>query len=345
MTRPVADDAPATDAGTPGVAPRTPWWGYASALVALAALLSSVLLWQKVQSMQENLARQSADSLGLSTEAKGSAHRAQELALETAAKLAVTDARLTEVALQRTQVEELIQSLSRSRDENLVADIESAIRLAQQQAQLTGSVEPLMAALKTAQTRLSRSAQPRLAPLQRAMARDEARIQNTPLTDTPALLLQLDELALLADDLTVANAVGRATTAVEVARKPQEAVRDWSLRLWSTLREEAQNLVRVSKISEPDAALLAPEQAFFLRENFKLRVLNAKLGLMSRQIASSRADLASASAMLGRFFAPEARKTQTAAALLQQVQSKMRLLEVPRVDETMAALATAAAGR
>jgi len=295
--------------------------------------------------MQENLARQSADSLGLSTEAKGSAHRAQELALETAAKLAVTDARLTEVALQRTQVEELIQSLSRSRDENLVADIDSAIRLAQQQAQLTGSVEPLMSALKTAQSRLARSAQPRLAPLQRAMARDEARIQNTPLTDTPALLLQLDELALLADDLALANAVGRAAAPVEVARKPQEAVRDWSLRLWTALREEAQNLVRVSKISEPDAALLAPEQAFFLRENFKLRVLNAKLGLMSRQIASARADLASASAMLSRFFAPEARKNQTAAALLQQVQSKMRLLEVPRVDETMAALSTAAAGR
>jgi len=345
MTSPVADDAPATALGTPALASRSPWWAYASALVALAALLSSLWLWQKVQSMQENLARQSADSLGLSTEAKGSAHRAQELALETAAKLAVTDARLTEVALQRTQVEELIQSLSRSRDENLVADIDSAIRLAQQQAQLTGSVEPLMSALKTAQSRLARSAQPRLAPLQRAMARDEARIQNTPLTDTPALLLQLDELALLADDLALANAVGRAAAPVEVARKPQEAVRDWSLRLWTALREEAQNLVRVSKISEPDAALLAPEQAFFLRENFKLRVLNAKLGLMSRQIASARADLVSASAMLSRFFAPEARKNQTAAALLQQVQSKMRLLEVPRVDETMAALSTAAAGR
>jgi uroporphyrin-3 C-methyltransferase len=327
------------------MAPHMPWWGYVSAVVAVAALLSSVWLWQKVQSMQENLARQSAESLSLSTEAKGSAHRAQELSLETAAKLAVTDARLTEVALQRTQVEELIQSLSRSRDENLVADIDSAIRLAQQQAQLTGSVEPLMAALKTAQTRLARSAQPRLAPLQRAMARDEARIQSTPLTDTPALLLQFDELALLADDLVVANAVGRTAVPVEVARKPQEAVRDWSLRLWAAMREEAHNLVRVSKISEPDAALLAPEQAFFLRENFKLRVLNAKLGLMSRQMASARADLDSASSMLSRFFAPEARKTQTAAALLQQVQSKMRLLEVPRVDETMAALSTAAAGR
>jgi uroporphyrin-3 C-methyltransferase len=49
--------------------------------------------------------------------------------------------------------------------------------------------------------------------------------------------------------------------------------------------------------------------------------------------------------VLGRYFAPASRKTQTAAALLAQVQSKMRLLEVPRVDETLAALSTAAAGR
>ena len=38
-------------------------------------------------------------------------------------KLSVTEARLSEVSLQRTQLEELMQSLSRSRDENLVVDI------------------------------------------------------------------------------------------------------------------------------------------------------------------------------------------------------------------------------
>jgi len=46
------------------------------------------------------------------------------------------------VALQRGQLEDLIQSLSRSRDENLLVDIEAGLRMAQQQAQLTGSTEP-----------------------------------------------------------------------------------------------------------------------------------------------------------------------------------------------------------
>jgi len=321
------------------------WLLRTSAAVAVVALVACVLLWQKVSAMQKQLARQSADAVGQASEAKSSARQAQDLSLETAAKLAVTDAKLAEVGLQRTQVEELIQSLSRSRDENLVADIDSAIRLAQQQSQLTGSIDPLLSALKTAETRLARTAQPRLAPLQRAIAHDVARIQATPLSDTPTLLLQLDELTLMADDLPIANAIEPVRPTETLARKPQEAISVWWLRIWAELQADVKDLVRVSKISEPEAALLSPEQSFFLRENFKLRILNARLGLMSRQIDPARADLATASVVLSRYFAPGARKTQLAAALLLQVQAKMRLLEVPRVDETLAALSTAVAGR
>ena len=345
---PADDQAPT--APPPAFESAQPWldqrWPlYACVIVAVAALLACTLLWQKVVAMQEQLARQSGDAISQASDAKSSARQAQDVAIQTAAKLALTDARLGEVALQRAQVEELIQSLSRSRDESLVADIDSAIRLAQQQAQLTGSVEPLLSALKTADTRLARAAQPRLAPVQRAVAHDIARIQATPLSDMPTLLLQLDELTVLADDLPLANAVGQIRPAEPLTRKPQEAMSAWWLRIGAELQAQAKDLVRVSKIAEPEAALLSPEQSFFLRENFKLRILNARLGLMSRQIEPARADLVSASSLLNRYFAPASRKTQTAASVLQQLQARMRLLEVPRVEETLAALATAAAGR
>ncbi|MEI8156310.1 MAG: uroporphyrinogen-III C-methyltransferase [Burkholderiales bacterium] len=320
-------------------------WQWGVAAVALIALLTSGLLWQKLGSIQEQLARQSADSGALATEARASARQAQELAMETAAKLAVTEARLSEVSLQRTQLEELMQSLSRSRDENLVVDIESAVRLAQQQAQLTGSVEPLLAALKSAEVRVSRAAQPRLTPLQRAIARDVARIKATAQADTPALLVKLDELVLLADDLPIANAVAAARSNDGFKRKPEEAMTTWWVRLGALLHEELRNLVRVSRIEDPDAALLSPEQSFFLRENLKLKLLNARLGLLARQIDSVRADLASASIAMGRYFDATSRKTQTAMGLLQQVRGQMKALELPRVDDTLAALTTAAAGR
>ena len=103
--------------------------------------------------------------------------------------------------------------------------------------------------------------------------------------------------------------------------------------------------MRVSRIEQPEAALLTPEQSFFLRENFKLKLLNARLGLLARQVESARADLASAGAALTRYFDAGSRKTQVAAGLLQQVAQQMRTLELPRVDDTLTALATASAGR
>jgi uroporphyrin-3 C-methyltransferase len=314
-------------------------------VVALVALASSGFLWQKVSGIQEQLARQSADTGAQSLEARAVAKQAQELAREAAARVTVFDARLSEVALQRTQLEELMQSLSRSRDENLVVDIESAIRLAQQQAQLTGSVEPLLAALKSADQRVTRAAQPRLTPLLRAIGRDIDRIKGAAVSDTPGLLVKLDELVNLADELVMANAVatvkGIGTTKAPVV----DTLPSWWKHSLQVVLDEARGLLRVSRIEQPEAALLSPEQSFFVRENFKLKLLNARLGLLARQLESSRADLVAASASLVKYFDANSRKTQVAVALLQQVQVQMKTLQLPRVDETMAALATAAAGR
>ena len=176
--------------------------------ISLCALVLAALSWWKLSHIQETLARQTADSGSVSLEARASAKQAQELARDTAARLAVNETRWSEVALQRSQLEELMQSLSRSRDENLVVDIESALRLALQQAQLTGSVQPLVGALKSAQQRLSRVAQPRLSPVLRALTRDLERVQSITVTDTPALLVKFDELVRMVDELPLANAVG-----------------------------------------------------------------------------------------------------------------------------------------
>ena len=313
--------------------------------VSALALAASAMLWQKLSNIQEQLARQSADNGTTAVEARSMAKQAQELARETAARQALNDTRLSEVALQRSQIEELMQSLSRSRDENLVVDIESGLRLAQQQAQLTGSVEPLLAELRSADKRLDRAAQPRLSRVRAAIARDIDRVRTASVTDVPGLLVKLDELARQVDELPLANAVapaGGASAPRKAASAPQL---QWWERVVADVRDEARGLVRVSRVDQPEAVLLAPEQAFFLRENLKLKLLNARLGLLSRQTESARGDVATAAAALRKYFDPAARKTQVAAALVQQVQAQLHAVELPRIDETLAVLATAAAGR
>ena len=330
---------------------------YLLGAVALAALVSSGLLWQKLNTIQEQLARQSADAGAQAIEARTVARQAEELVRDTAARQSVTEARVSEVSLQRSQLEELMQSLSRSRDENLVVDIESAIRLAQQQAQLTGGLEPLVAALKSANQRIERAAQPRLAPVQRAIARDLDRLTRATVTDTAGLLARLDDLVRQVDELPVQNAVAQAAATrrlaattpppgTEGASGTDQAWWQTTLqRSWEVVRDEARNLVRVSRVDQPEAILLAPEQTFFLRENLKLKLLNARLGVLARQYESARSDLAAATAALNKYFDPTSRRTQAAAAVLQTAQASMKAAELPRLDETLSALATAAAGR
>ena len=352
--------------------------------MATAGLIASGLLWQKLGSIQEELARRSIDSGAQSIEARTLARQAQDGTRELSVRLAMLETRISEVSLQRSQLEELMQSLSRSRDENLVVDLESALRLAQQQVQLTGSAEPLLAALKSADQRLSRAAQPRLNPLQRAISRDIDRLKATSLTDIPVLLLKLDELSRLADELPVANAMlSNVRVSANNAALPEQALSplesaavntadadaanastsassDKPLflhffdkltqnamlqRTLNSVHEETRRLLRVSRISQPEAALLSPEQSFFLRENFKLKILNARLGLLSRQTETTRADLVSANVWLGKYFDPASRRTAAAIQLLQQVQGQLKNSELPRLDETMTALTTAAAGR
>jgi len=316
------------------------------ALVSLAALVVAISLWQKVSGMQEQLARQSADAQAQSLEARTLARQAMDTVRDTAARAALTETRVAEVALQRSQLEELMQSLSRSRDENLVVDIESAVRLALQQAQVTGSVEPLLAALKAGDQRIARAAQPRLAPLQRAMQRDADRLRSSASADTGEALQKLDELMRSVDELPPLNAVATRGNGLNAWQpEPIPADAPWWERALLTVRAEARSLVRVGRIDRPEAVLLAPDQTFFLRENLKLKLLNARLSLLSRQVDVARSELATVSATLNRYFDPASRRTQAAATLLQQLQAQVKTSEAPRIDDTLAALATAAAGR
>ena len=115
------------------------WTSVALGIAATIAVVSAVMLWQRLNNIQQQLALQSADSRGQAVEARTLARQAEDVSRDTASRMSVMEARVGEVALQRGQLEELVHSLSRNRDDTMVGDIESAIRFAMQQSQLSGS--------------------------------------------------------------------------------------------------------------------------------------------------------------------------------------------------------------
>ena len=315
--------------------------------VAVIALGVSLLMWQKLSRIQEQLARQSADTGLQALEAKTWAKQSQEIVQDSAARVALMEARLSEVALQRTQLEELMQSLSRSRDETLVVDIESALRIAQQQAQMTGSTEPLLAALQSAQKRVQRAAQPRLTPVARALEKDLERLKSLPTFDIPGLMNKLDEGVALVEGLALANGARASQSQIreQAEASGEQTPPTWWMNGLTRMMDEVKGLVRFSRIDAPEAALLSPEQAFFLRENLKLKLLNARLGLLARQKEGVRNDLGAAAVLVRRYAEPQSRRTAQLLQLLEQTSEQVRTAELPRIEASLTALSTAAAGR
>jgi uroporphyrin-3 C-methyltransferase len=335
-----------------------------AAVLAVLSVVSLSLVWstqQRVKMLEQELVRRQQTSQDQATEARLLARQAHDTAAEVAAKLGLLEARVAESALQRTQVEELIQSLSRSRDENVLADVEAALRVAQQQSAITGSAEPLVAVLKQADERLARYNQPRLERVRRAVAHDLDRVRSVSVADVPSLSIKLDEAVRLVDELPMlvnpdrksgATAAREAASAAALKAGAAQPSSGW-LRVvdeaWQRFGREAwaeiRSLVRVTRIDQPEAMLIAPDQAYFLRENLKLRLLNARLALLSRQFDQAQGDLAQAQAALERYFDRNSRRVTNTVELLRQVGSQARQVTLPRPDETLAALAAASAGR
>ncbi|MED5617732.1 uroporphyrinogen-III C-methyltransferase [Ideonella sp. BN130291] len=375
---PVPIEALPVPARPPAASSAARWLALGAGLLAVltaAALTLAITTQQRVRLLERELVKRQQESNGEAAEARMLSRQAQDTARDAAAKVALLDARVSEAALQRSQLEELIQSLSRSRDENIVSDVETSLRVALQQTAITGSAEPLVATLKQSEDRLARYNQPRLERVRRAIAHDLDRVKAVGVTDISSLTLRLDEAVRQIDELPLLSSAEQrkpaapTTAAADASRPlPKRSVSGaasapavalpasepwpWAKRmdaLWqgvsSRVWEEARTLVRVTRVDVPEAALLAPEQAFFLRENLKLRLLNARLALLSRQFDTAQSDLRDAQNALERYFDRSSRRVQATSELVRQVAGQARLVSVPRPDETLAALTAAGAGR
>jgi len=354
------------------------WVRWAVLILSVAAAGAGWMAWntqQRVDTLQKELVRRQSESQGQSTEARILAKQAQDMSREAAARTTLLETRLAEVALQRTQVEELIKTLSLSRDENLVADIEAGLRVATQQATLTGSAEPLIAALQSADERLARAHQPRLDNIRRAVAKDLDRVRATRIADLSSLTIRLDEAARLVDEVPLLNqpemvmapaqtvetskapatkvaGKGKATAAAQAASTASDPspatwgghVLDWTKGAAQTVWNETRGLIRLTRINRPEGMLVSPDQAFFLRENIKLRLLNARLALLSRQTPVAQADLQNILTTVPRYFDMASRKTQLLQSMLNDVSTQSQQTAMPRPDDSLAALAAVSGG-
>jgi uroporphyrin-3 C-methyltransferase len=326
-------------------------------LLALAGVVLSASLWVRTNNAQSETARHVGEVMAQQREREAQVAALEAQVRELQSRLASSEARLAEFSLQRGQLEDLVRGLSRTRDESLLQDIESLVRQAMANAELSGNVQPLVAALQAGMERIARSPQPRLAPVQQAMAQDLNDLQQATVLDVPravaqmtALIGQVDRLPLgepppqrLGEVLqTLSPAPARVTDPEANAWQRLSADATWQLESWWRQGLHAlEGLVRVRRVTQPDAVSLSPQEAVALTSQLKLRLLGARVALLNGQREQAAQDLAQVKDAVNAFAQLQTPAAQAVLQAIRGLSEDIARGPVPRPAKTLQALAIA----
>ena len=144
------------------------------------------------------------------------------------------------------------------------------------------------------------------------------------------LAAQVDALPLAFDERGERPGPGR-----DAAPGPERGF--WA-RLSSEVWQELRQLIVVRQVNNPEPPLLPPSQAYFVRENLRLRLLNARLSLLTRDEAGYREDLRTAQRWIQRYFDPRSKQTADALNQLKQLSSTTFSFEMPTIGESLEAV-------
>lgn len=353
--------APAAPTMTAGAGPGRSGW------LLWAALILALVVVAGLQIRNERLAREvrqrAQQNETLAQEMRVLSRNNQDAFAQLQQKFGALDARTAETRDRQGALEQASQDLLRNRDDWQRAEIERSLEVASEQLQLTGNVSGALATLQTIDARLATVDKPQFRAMRRAVARDIAKLKAMPAVDLSGAAIRLDDAINGIDALPLVSSAaplesgqaapasrgrparpGKGTVPASASAASPAAesgwsagVRAWWSRLWHDVRSELGQIVQVRRVDQTDALLLSSDQAWFLRENLKLWLMNARLALLSRNEAVFRADLGRADTLLARYFDTQSPRVVAEQTLLLQARASVGALEVPTLADSLAA--------
>ena len=262
--------------------------GRAADSAAQSALLDSQKeLEERVDELDRGLRQAQADLQGLRDQSSEADPR-------LAARIDANVGRLDELAKR-------VQDMSSADVTWLLPEIDSTLAIATQQLVLNGDAASAVNALDSLSRRLDRVDSPQLLGLKKAVSDDLSALRKVGALDVVGVALRLDRLRSDVDSLPlVMDAELRQSAAPQTERAGASG--GWWSDVYSEFKAGLKSLVVVRKIDNPDAMMLSPDQGSYVRQNIKLRLLDARIALLQRQHSLYLDDLRAAQVEINRFY-------------------------------------------
>lgn len=331
----------ATPAGVPHI-PHGNRIGDLLARVTLTQLTLAVLVvifvWQwldahsQLNQTQQEVARRLSEVEAANKTNQMLVVQNQELVRELGGKLSLVESKYAETQNQRAALESLYQEMSSSRDQTALAEVEQMLLIAGQQLQLSANVKAALIAMQQAESRLQR---PAFATLKKRIGQDIEKLRALPDVDVPAINLRLDGVIGVVDSLPLAQ--DTHIQPLKSAAGADSAEGPWK-RFLDEMWQEAKSMVRIENTERQEMPLLSPTQTFFLRENLKLRLLSARMALLTRDQVSFHRDLKTSQEWLKRYFDIKSGDSAQALGTLQKLAASSIVIDMPDISGSLEAV-------
>ena len=314
----------------------------ATTVIIVIALFTLVWQWlntrQKFNEIEHSLGRKLEQYQSINQQSLALAKQAEERSTQANARTIVLEQKLAESRDQQEALQTLYTQLAESRESTAVAEVEQLLTIASQQLQLSGNVKSALLALQAAHKRLEPLDLPRAVQLRETLSLEIENLREIPQIDVISMSAQLTYLSELCGKLPLISerqpTLNAKAAAEKLAAQPLTGLQKVIQPIW----EDIKNLVTVEHINKPEPPLLAVDQAFYLRENLKLRLLTARIALLQHDEATYKADLNTVKQWLNEYFDTKHPDTIKAFNLLKKLSSNNISIELPQLTDSFAAV-------
>jgi uroporphyrinogen III methyltransferase/synthase len=318
-------------------------------IVAAASGAGGYLLNRKIDQAGQQLVAGQQAAAAQTAQLRARTEQTVASVQATESHLSQLEGRLTDAQTSQQALAQQYADLSKTRDDWTLAEVGQMLSSASEQLQLTGNTRLALFALQSADDRLAASTNPQALVVRKAIAEDIAKLKSAPSTDLTGLAIKLDtaigkiDTLPLAGEAQVARTTPQAATPADVAQTAAAnhipRWRAWLEQFTAGIGQQLASLVQVRRIDNADAMLIAPEQGVFVRQNVKLRLLSARLSLLSRNDATLKSDLAAADDALARYFDNNSKDTEAVRDLIKEVSTGSAAVALPNLDTSLQAIA------
>ena len=173
----------------------------------------------------------------------------------------------------------------------------------------------------------------------KAISQDLAALKNRPYLNTSATALRLDRLQSAVPSLPLL--VDNTLQAGKTEAAPVSQAGNWWTRATESTVNLLKSMVEVRKLNNNDAMLIAPEQVYFVRENLRMHLLDARLAVLQHNGDIYQNDLNAIEATVKQYFDVQSPNTQAWLKELNELKAlEVRMISDDALKSSLAAVRT-----